>query len=139
MSFDWTPHKGGRWKAEHVGDSIQGRVTNIEERDYQGKTKIVVSLRDPDGVNREVTLTTDLLDKFSELEVQRGDAVLITLKELRATGQPQKFKVFEVKHKRASELDGGSTRATNPQDREPPAQKLDPDPSKWTQDMEEPF
>lgn len=129
MAFDWTPHKGGKWKPEKPGDRIEGRVVAIEERDGRDGSRVVVVLRDREGVNRDVWCTTDLLAKLSDLEPQPGDALQITLKELRATGQPQKLKVFEVRHKRASELGDGAA----------PKSTVSADELAEQRDLEEPF
>lgn len=129
MPFDWTPHKGGKWKPERVGDRIEGRVVGIEERDGRDGSRVVVILRDREGIDHDVWCTTDLLSKLSDIEPQAGDALQITLKELRATGQPQKLKVYEVRHKRASELGDGAA----------PKQTVTADELAEQRDIEEPF
>ena len=114
MPFDWTPHKGGTWSAESIGDRIEGRVVAIENRKTRDGDVPVVTLRDSAGIPHDVWCGTDLRSKLADLEPQVGDALQITLTELKNTGQPKKLKVFQVRHKRASELGDGAA-PTQPQ------------------------
>lgn len=138
MPFDWTPFEGDKWSAERVGDRIEGRLKALRIEEGRKGQLPVLTLTTREGRDVEVWPSSYLQRELAGIGPQVGDALQITLTELRNTGQPKPMKVYEVKHKTRDQLARPTGEApTSPS--APPKDDLGPDPSKWEKVDEEPF
>jgi hypothetical protein len=96
MAFKWDSFKSKVWSAANVGDSIDGRLVDIEVRDGRSGKVPVLTVETADGYIEVWAGAVDLRTKLADAAPQPGQYLSIAFTGEVYTGQPSPMKEFHV-------------------------------------------